>query len=112
MEIKGISTTLAKKISALLGISGKTLFRELSPHKENKLKKEISIYRKKTKPFKIERKVEQGEGETRTKGYLMLEEKETGEQKGYGEGMQHTPIITSLEEYKKEKIKILINLNT
>jgi small subunit ribosomal protein S13 len=26
--------------------------------------------------------------------------------------MQHTPIITSLEEYKKEKIKILINLNT
>ncbi len=55
------------------------------------------------------------------KEYLMLDSQETllikegcntygG--KSYGGAILHTPIITSLDEYKKEKIKILINLNT
>lgn len=114
--IKGISTTLARKISALLGISGKTLFRELSSHKVNKLKKLLSWYRKKTTPFMVTSNVEQQENKVENfqKDYLMLDqkEKETLSPKGSGQGILHTPIITSLDEFKKEKIKILINLNT
>jgi small subunit ribosomal protein S13 len=123
LEIKGISTTLALKICALLGISGNTIYSKLSPHKVDQLNLLLSLYRKKTSPFLVTSNVVShsnvplNQKEKQKKDYLMLPANEITnlEQLGgmaqMGEKILHSPILSSLDEFKKENIKILINLN-
>jgi ribosomal protein S13 len=141
LEIKGISTTLALKICALLGISSNTIYSKLSPHKVDQLNLLLSLYRKKTSPFLVTSNVVShsnvplNQKEQQKKDYLMLPgiksangitkvgqfgghpESLTGLSpagKGVaqmGEKILHSPILSSLDEFKKENIKILINLN-
>jgi small subunit ribosomal protein S13 len=137
LEIKGISTTLALKICALLGISGHTIYSKLSPHKVDQLNLLLSLYRKKTSPFLVTSNVVSqpnlpegslahracsapgGGGVTPPKAdYLMFAEQhlDCGAthmdiQNKLGEKILHSPILSNLDEFKKENIKILINLN-
>ncbi len=85
LQIKGVSHTLASKICAILGISTKTIYSSLAPHKVDKLNIWISIFRKKNAPFKLE-----------------IGDKST---------INFNPIIENLEEFKKDNIKMLISLN-
>ena len=133
LEIKGISTTLALKICALLGISGNTIYSKLSPHKVDQLNLLLSLYRKKTSPFLVTSNVVShsnlplNQKEQLNKDYLMLgggrllETHTTPDSTNeitnlvsfgkIGEKILHSPILSSLDEFKKENIKILINLN-
>lgn len=105
IQIKGVSHTLALKICASLGISKDTIYCNLAPSKVDKLNVLISQYRKKTTPFTF----------VLTNPSNNLEGEKGGLVTYGGNQVEQTivfnPILTSLDEFKKDNIKMLISLN-
>jgi ribosomal protein S13 len=130
LQIKGVSKALSLKICALLGISCNTIYSKLSPHKVDQLNQLLSVYRKKTGPFIVKGKslelVENLKNDCKDVEELgvfggssnynvenSLYNVELSPSKSVlSSGLLHTPILSNLDEFRKENIKMLINLNT
>ncbi len=134
LQIKGVSKALSLKICALLGVSCNTIYSKLSSHKVDQLNQLLSIYRKKTSPFIVkgsQRSLESlGESPIENYNYWNIYTSVSDENNGHSpklalplesgaidkaqlsSGLLHTPILSNLDEFKKENIKMLINLNT
>lgn len=85
--IKGISSTLAYRICALLGISPNTDYSSLLPHKVDQLNHLLSIFRKKVTPFYIP---------------FFINKKKS----------RFNPILANLDEFRKDNVKMQISLNS
>ena len=105
IQIKGVSHTLALKICASLGISKDTIYSNLAPSKVDKLNVLISQYRKKTTPFTFVLTHPSSHMEEEKRGSVTYEENKVGQT------IVFNPILTSLDEFKKDNIKMLISLN-
>ncbi len=99
--IKGISRTTALKICALLGISPNTTYSSLSSHKVDQLNQKLSFFRKLTTPFYV-------------KGNLApIDPSRVNSVKTVlSYNINHSPILSNLDEFRKDNIKILVSINT
>ena len=92
---------MALKICALLGISPNTVYSSLSSHKIDQLNQKLSFYRKLTTPFPV-------------KGTLAPLGSDVGSlvKTVFSNNILHSPILSNLDEFRKENIKILVSINT
>jgi small subunit ribosomal protein S13 len=110
LQIKGVSHTLALKICASLGISKDTIYSNLAPSKVDKLNVLISQYRKKTTPFTFVLTHPTGSSDNSITPYGNYSS-ETKLEGNLEQTILFNPILTSLDEFKKDNIKMLISLN-
>lgn len=140
LRIRGISHTTATKLCALLGISNKIKYSELSSHKLDQLQLLLSYYNKKSKVFPLNSLSDLNGSQQEPSNTLPPKGANTmtvshikpakwskvwvdcrarfathqlrGSPITLSQNMQHNPIMNSLDILKKENILSLINLNT
>ena len=114
LQIRGISAATATKICFLLGISCSTVYSKLSTHKIDQLNLFLSIYKKKTSPFHFNVLINDVNSL-----FLSPNSNPVGatppnpiEVMGRKAQILHSPILTNLDDFKKDNLKVLITLNT
>jgi ribosomal protein S13 len=116
LQIRGISTATATKICFLLGISCSTVYSKLSTHKIDQLNLLLSIYKKKTSPFHFNVLINDVNSLflSPNSNPVGTTPPNTIEVQGPRSEAKilHSPILTNLDEFKKDNLKVLITLNT
>ncbi len=122
LNIKGISHTTAIKLCGFLGISTKTVYKNLASHKLDQLNLVLSIYSKKTNPISLNSLANLDPVTFNVS--ILNENVSTSLPRMYYQNninsslgdnynqIKHTPILNSLDTWTKENLISLIELNT